>query len=146
MHKLLASSLHREYRELIHPWHKWLLPRKLNCLGMHFVFDGTVVTTCSFPSCAPDKTKYHFFVSHSSIRIYCIVTISIQMFYGKLDHNGAMCTLRLRQGAQLQPYQLVSANYKQLQDHWSRMTSYSLYRSCNAQWTPGIRSVTWVRP
>ena len=34
-----------------------------------------------------DGAKCHFFVSHGSIRIYCLVTTSIRMFYGKLLRN-----------------------------------------------------------
>ena len=34
------------------------------------------------------STKRGFFVSH---RIYCLVTTSILMFYGKLDSNSATC-------------------------------------------------------
>ena len=34
-----------------------------------------------------DGAKYRFFVSHGSIRMYCLVTTSIQMFYGKLFRN-----------------------------------------------------------
>ena len=34
-----------------------------------------------------DGAKCHLFVSHGSIRIYCLVTTSILMFYGKLFSN-----------------------------------------------------------
>ena len=55
---------------------------------------STLRIKCSVSEMSVHKysTKYPFFLSHSSIRIYCLVTISIRIFFGKLDHNSAMHT------------------------------------------------------